>query len=204
MATTTDPIQSDPLIKSLRRRLRRTFVAVLVLAVLTVTLIACLAFTLWKGRAMEARIHDLEFSQFVTDYDSETDFVMPQVNTIQFLRRGYSITFDTVQYTQEGLDLNGTIGNPTELLITSLALNFTARPYPYKVRNKWDVGGDAFGGFIPWWNSDWDIGSGQTTVGVLNPGASAPFHVTIPNVKQTADSIQIAVAFSGERYSYLK
>jgi hypothetical protein len=31
-----------------------------------------------------------------------------------------------------------------------------------------------------------------------------PFSVTIPNVKQSSEQIQIAVQFTGENYSYLK
>jgi hypothetical protein len=123
---------------------------------------------------------------------------VPQVNTIQFLKHGYSINFDTVRYTQEGLFLSGTLGNGTELYLNSLAVNFVARPYPYKIREKWEKQ------TIPWWSDDWNIGSGQTSVGTLGPGTSVPFSVTIPNVKQTSDSIEIAVSFSGERYSYLK
>jgi len=204
MSANPQPIPNDTLISKLDRRTKRIFALLLAFAVLLVASTSCLAFLFWKkNKAIDAALEDQAFSDFVTDYDNSSDFVSPQVNTIQFLRRGYSITFDSVQYTQEGLSLGGTIGNPTELWISSLALNFTARPYPYKIRDKWAANwGDKE--FIPWWNSDWDIGSGQTTVGLLNPGASVPFLVTIPNVKQTSDSIQIAVSFSGERYQYLK
>jgi hypothetical protein len=159
-----------------------------------------LGFLFWKkARSLGDEQKALSFSQFITDYNSSADFVVPQVNTIQFLRRGFSITFDGVKYTQEGLSLSGTIGNATELNLNSLAVNFIARPFPYKIREKWEKQS-----FFPWWNDEWNIGSGQTSVGFLGPGTSVPFSVTIPNVKQTSDSIQIAVSFSGERYSYLK
>jgi hypothetical protein len=68
-----------------------------------------------KSKAIEEAIRNQSFSQFVIECDNLTDFVTPEVNTIQFLRRGYSISFDNVQYTQEGLVLSGTIGNPTQL-----------------------------------------------------------------------------------------
>lgn len=42
-----------------------------------------------------------------------------------------------------------------------------------------------------------------SAVGVLNPGSTAFFEVTIPNVQQTSDNIEVAVSFSGERYQYL-
>lgn len=203
MSANPQPIPNDILISKLDQRTKRIVVVLLAFAVLFVASTSCLAFLFWnKNKAINKALKDQAFSDFVTDYDNSSDFVAPQINTIQFLRRGYSITFDSVQYTQEGLSLSGTIGNPTELWISSLALSFTARPYPYEIRGKWDAN---FGNnFFPWWNSDWDIGTGQTTVGLLNPGTSVPFLVTIPNVKQTSDSIQIAVSFSGERYQYLK
>jgi hypothetical protein len=156
----------------------------------------------WKLRAIEKTQKDLALDHFVTDYDAGQDFVQPTVNTIQFLRHGYSISFEKVEYTQNGLVLSGRVGNPTDLWISSLALNFSARPYPYKIRDKWEknnIGSDFFG----WWESDWDIGTAQTTVGLLNPGSTSLFEVTIPNVRQTSDSIEIAVSFSGERYQYL-
>ncbi len=110
-------------------------------------------------------------------------------------------SFDSVQYTQEGLALTGTIGNATQLWINSLALKFTARSYAYMFRDKWRESYNS--GFI-WLDSTSDIGTGQTTVGLLSPGTAALFSVSIPNVKQTSNQIQIEVDFSGERYSYLK
>jgi hypothetical protein len=106
-----------------------------------------------------------------------------------------------VQYTQEGLALTGTIGNATQLWINSLALKFTARPSAYMFRDKWR---ESYNSGLIWLDSTWDIGTGQTTVGLLSPGTAALFSATIPNVKQTSNQIQIEVDLSGERYSYLK
>ena len=199
-------LQQDPIdaqLASLNKRLRRLFVVVIATTAFLVG-VASLALVGWRRvKALDESMKNQEFSQFVSEYNADADFVSPQVNTIQFLRHGYSISFDSVQYNQDGLVLSGTIGNPTQLWISSLALNFTARPYPYKIRDKWEKDSDN-PNFFPWWSSDWDIGSGQTTVGLLNPGVSAPFHVNIPNVKQSSDQIQIAVSFTGERYQYLK
>ncbi len=155
----------------------------------------------WKAKATEEAQQKIRFIQFVTLYGLETDFVRPKVNTIQFLRHhgGYSINFDKVEYTPSGLALAGKIGNPTELSISSLALNFSARPSPSRIRDKW------IEAKMPTakWQDDWNIGTAQTTVGNLIPMSTTPFTVTIPNVKQTSDEIQIAVWFSGERYQYL-
>jgi len=172
-------------------------------AVVLTVLLALLGFLSWrKSKAIDKALEDHSFNQFVDGITSNSSFVVPEVNTIQFLRRGYSITFDSVKYTQEGLALTGTVGNPTQLWISSLALKFTAKPYPYKFRDKWAENYRS-GGFILL-DSSWEIGTGQTTIGALNPGSAVPFSVTIPNVKQTSDQIQIEVAFSGERYSYMR
>jgi hypothetical protein len=202
MMDTPQPIDSVVVISELQRQTKRLSIWVLILFVALFLVVASTGTVgflfLKKANALQREQKDLAFSLFLTDINSSTDFVAPQVNTIQFLRRGYSITFDTVRYTQEGLLLSGTLGNGTEMYLNSLAVNFVARPYPYKIREKFDK--ETF----PWWSDAWNIGSGQTNVGVLGPGTSMPFSVTIPNVKQTSDSIQIAVWFAGERYSYLK
>ena len=186
-------------------RLVKHFAFILV-AILFLILAAILAvgFIFWKQRALEKQQSDLSFRLAASDYSRYTDIVTPQVNTIQFLRRGYSIDFGSVKYTQDGLVLTGTIGNPTQLNLTSLAVTFTAQPSFYKIRDKWEKVGIGSGGFYWLWESDWDIGSGQTTIGMLGPGSAVPFTVTIPNVKQTSDVLNIAVSFSGERYAYLR
>jgi hypothetical protein len=192
----------DDLISKLNKRTRRLLVALIVLSTLFLLSVGGGFFAArWKLKAIEKTQKDLEFEEFVDGINSGQDFVQPTVNTIQFLRHGYSILFDKVEYTQNGLALSGQVGNATQLWVSSLALNFSARPYPYKIRDKWDK--DNGPGFLPWWEDDWNIGTAQTTVGVLNPGSTTPFEVTIPNVKQTSDSIQIAVWFSGERYQYI-
>ena len=47
-----------------------------------------------------------------------------------------------------------------------------------------------------------EIGSGQADIGYLGPGRTAAFSLTIPNVKQTPDGLQIVASFTGERYNY--
>ena len=203
MTDTSQPVDSALVLSELQRKTKRLSVwsrVLMVLFVLLLGAVSSVAFFFWrKAKAIEQAQKDLSFSQLVTDYNDRTDFVTPAVNTTQFLRRGFSIEFETVRYTQDGLLLIGTIGNATELSVSSLAVNFAARPYPYKFREKWE---NAKNG--PWllYSDELNIGSGQRTVGVLNPGSSAPFSVTIPDVKQTSDSIEIAVSFTGERYSY--
>jgi hypothetical protein len=200
--TTPSPPSADGLLVKVNTRTKRLSVLVIILTVVFVASLICgLLLLRWKMKAIEKTQKDLAFEQFVAGYNTGQDFVQPTVNTIQFLRRGYSITLDKVEYNQNGLVLGGRLGNATQLWISSLALNFSARPYPYRIRDKWDK--DNGPGSLPWWEDDWSIGTAQTAVGILNPGSTTGFEVTIPNVKQTSDSIQIAVWFSGERYQYL-
>jgi len=202
MATASSPDPNDGSLTKLSGQVRKLFIGLIVLTLLIVasTVSLFLVFR-WKARAIEETQEKIRFAQFVTIYEYGTDFVRPEVNTIQFLRRrgGYSILLDKVEYTPSGLVLTGKIGNPTQFWISSLALNFTARPTPSKIRDKWVAAK------MPTarWVDDWNIGTAQTTVGDLNPGSTASFTVTIPNVKQTSDEVQVAVWFSGERYHYL-
>lgn len=198
MSSPTTQPTADGSNVSLEKRIKRLTISVVILALVVVVIAISGVLTVrWKIKALEKAQEDLSFAQAVADYDNRQDFVQPSVNTIQFLHRGYSITFDKVEYTQDGLLLAGNIGNPSQLWLSSLALNFSARPYPYKFRDK--IVKDDF--FL--YSNGMDIGSAQTTVGMLTPGSTSFFEVTIPNVKQTPDSMEIAVSFSGERYQYL-
>jgi len=198
MSELPETASEDGLTHLLNRRLNRLRFGLVTLAFLWVASVVWVYFFGWKKlKVAEGSIDNLKFAMFIATYDANGDFVEPKVNMIQFLRHGYSISFNRVDYTQNGLELSGEIGNATQLWISSLALNFIARPYPYKIEDKWR------NQKYPWWSPEWDIGTAQTTVGLLNPGSTTPFSVTIPNVKQTSDNIQIAVLFSGERYLYL-
>jgi len=201
MSTTATPSPSDDIFDKLHKRTRRLSIFIIVLALLVLTAGAGVFVLYRKLKSVEQSQKDIAFSQFTDEWSNGQDFVQPTVNTIQFMRHGYSISFDKVEYNQNGLHLSGQVGNPTHLWISSLALNFTARPYPYKIRDKWEK--EQSGPWQMWWSDDWDIGKAETTVGALNPGSTSFFEVTIPNVKQTSDNIQIAVSFSGERYQYL-
>jgi len=141
-------------------------------------------------------IDDANFAQTVSNYNIDNDLVTPDLGTIQFMHRGYTISFSNITYGQNGLQVSGTLGNPTQLTISSLTLKLSARPYFYKVKDK--ILKDFF--FV--YSGDFEIGSGQANVGFLFPGKTETFSMTIPNVKQTPDGFQIAASFTGERYSY--
>ena len=198
MSETPQPPLSDAQITKLEKRTRWLRIWLIAVVSLVIVLAGSGGYLgRRKAREVEDSLEEARFSEFVSSYEENSDFVSPTVNTIQFLRRGYSISFDRVDYNQNGLALSGEIGNPTQIWISSLALEFSARPFPYQIKEKWAK--QKFG----WWSEDWTIGTAQTTVGFLNPGRTSYFTVTIPNVRQTPDGFQVAVSFRGERYQYL-
>jgi len=201
------PIENDPQawvgrLERIERQNRR--LAALTVVVLIVALGGSGVSAWWifrEKKSISASLQDIEFSQAASQYERETNLATPDVGVIQFLKNGFSVHFDVVQYTQEGLLLSGRIGNPKQLSVSTLTLNFSVQPYPYLVRDKWEK--DKSGSFYPYFGN-YEIGKAQTGVtGTLLSGSTLPFSVTIPNVKQTKDPIQIAISFSGERYGYL-
>ena len=173
--------------------MKKSLWAVLTLAILV---IAITSYCVWSTFKLKHEFDDLSFQQTSSDYSHDNDLLSPDVGSIQFLHRGYTITFNSLTYAPGGLEVTGTIGNPTQLNISSLNLKLSARPFLYKNRNAiikdpWFMFGGAG-----------EIGSGQTTILYLPAGKTASFSMTIPNVKQTSDGFQIAALFSGERYSY--
>lgn len=201
-ASATLPLSNPDDFIKLEKRIRRLSIFIIGIAVIVALIAIAGLFTFWKFRTLEHAQKEIAFNQFTDEWANLRDSVRPTVNTIQFMRHGYSISFDKVEYNQNGLFLSGQVGNPTHLWISSLALDFTARPSSYKIKDKWEKDNTAAGPWM-WWSDEWDFGKAQTTVGMLNPGSTAFFEVTIPNVKQTSDDIQIDVSFSGERYQYL-
>lgn len=188
-------------VQSLERRVHRLSVALAVLAVAFVLCVALLAVVSWRhAQALTTTKDDILFGRFIHyDYDSD-DYVAPVVNAIQFFHDGYSIQFDKLQYTADGMELSGEIGNPNQFRITRLTLTFAVRPYPEKIRDQWLRGGRNLVGWSPAWN----IGGASTRVADLEPGRTARFNVTIPHVAQDPDPIRIAVLFSGEHYNYVQ
>jgi len=102
---------ADALLDKLHGRTKRLSVFIAVLSVLLVVCGVGVLAVLWKLRAIEKELEVLRFAEAVSVYKSAQDFVKPTLNTIHFLHRGYSITFDRVEYTQNGLLLAGMLGN---------------------------------------------------------------------------------------------
>lgn len=194
--------QKQPLdVQSLERRIHRLSVALAILAAALVLSVALLAIFSWRHtQALATTRDDILFGRFIHyDYDSD-DYVAPVVNAIQFFHDGYSIQFDKLEYTADGMQVSGEIGNPNQFRITGLTLTFAVRPYPEKIRDQWLRGGRNLVG----WSPSWNIGSASTRVNDLEPGKTARFNVTVPHVAQNSDPIRIAVLFSGEHYTYVQ
>jgi hypothetical protein len=164
-------------VEVLERRSKRRFRILLsVFCILFILLGAMAGLGYWQLTQIKSGVENLSFSDAVNSYVRDADFVTVQIGTIQFLRRGFSVSCDSARYTQDGLVLSGTIGNPTQLWINSLTLNFSVRPYAYQVREKWNKDQLIFRN-----TSDFEIGKAQVTVGTLMPGSTASF----PSPSQT-------------------
>lgn len=186
-------------IQVLQRQVKQVSIAFAIFAAISILCFVLLAGWSWQqSRTLNREMDDLMFGRFV-HYEAENDdYVKPTANAIQFFHDGYSLQFETVEYTPKGLVLSGEIGNPNQYRVAHLNLNFVARPNSYAIRDKWNKSDKN----SVEWPKEWDIGSAQTIIGDLAPGHTAKFSVTIPNVKQTPDSIRIAVLFFGEQYIY--
>jgi hypothetical protein len=149
-----------------RPTLRRLVIA---FAITTAILLAAVVFLYAKVRELQNFRKNFAFTMFSLGYERDEDLVTPQVGTIQFLKRGYSVEFDTVEYTSNGLVLKGRIGNPLNIWVSSLTLRFDARPPISSLADKW-YQAHKWG-----WNDAWNIGSAQTSVGILAPKMTAPF-----------------------------
>jgi len=114
--------EPDPRPKVFRR-------LIIVFAITTLILLAAIGFLYAKVREQQTFRKNFAFFVFSMGYQREENLLTPQVGTIQFLRRGYSVTFETVEYTANGLLIKGRIGNPLNIWIGSLTLRFDAPPY---------------------------------------------------------------------------
>lgn len=164
------------------------------------TMLGGLAYSEYHTRqlmnALDRRNKELGFLIASALDRNEKDEISLNVGTIQFLRRGYSIRLDSIEYGSNGLTLTGQVGNPTQLWISNLSINFVAAT-PFD--------------FDDWMKSKPEallkvIGTGQTpSINTLAPGKTTTFRVTIPNLRQVPDGKKqpaIFVNFSGELYSY--
>jgi len=149
---------------------------------------------------LESRIDNIAVEQRIDAFVNGADILTPDVGVIQFMKRGYTVRFDTLNYGPSGLDVTGTVGNPTWLYLSSINLKLVAMALPNE-RNEVRSLMRKDPALLK--SNRLDVGSAETTVPSLNPGQTESFKMTIPNVKQTKDKLFIVISFSGERYSYV-
>ena len=163
--------------------------------------------TFTQERATQRALRELQWQTALASVSTSAASVEPAVATIQFIKRGFSVEFDSVQYTAEGLRLSGFIGNPTHLTVSQVAIRFAASQRPlspsYEDYMKGQVSLEATKGWVilP---GHIEMGHGESApIAALYPGTRAAFQVTVPNVKQSSDGFLLEASFTGtERYSY--
>jgi hypothetical protein len=106
-----------------------------------------------------------------------------------------------VVYGSNGLQLEGLLGNPTNLWLSNVTLQFTARKPIFTAKTEFlKAKPDSIERYFTY-GEQLGVAQAQTILSIP-PGQSRRFDVTIPNVKQTKDGIDLTADFTGERYSY--
>jgi hypothetical protein len=188
------------------------YLALLVPVLSLVLSIAALTLAFTSARTSRRELHELEtrtqkavdeaaWSAAADRYNASENSVQPEVGSIQFTKRGYSVQFGKVVYGSNGLQLEGLLGNPTNLWLSNVTIQFTARKPIYTAKGEFlKARPDSIDRFFAYGEQ---LGIAQTqTIASLPPGQSHHFEVTVPNVKQTKEGIDLTADFTGERYSY--
>jgi len=157
------------------------------------------------------RLDDIDWAQQFFQHQQALDLVTIEVGTIQFLKRGFSLEIDSSSVSQNGLAIEGSIGNPFALELTNLTVTFIAgRSYTdardsyLKIRRQPDKTYFSPGQSFVFFPSEmWhELGRAQSLIRDIAPGQRGAFKLTIPGVRQASENLEVAVSFSGERYSY--
>lgn len=166
-----------------------------------------------NGRETKKDIETLSYNLAVLTSERGLDRIQLDVGKIQFLRNGYSVVLKSIKYEANGVSIQGDAGNPTNLYITNLTLDFrAAQPETFEEFQK---ARHPLSDLLVFGTrkrislfSRREIGTAQTSpIPMLLPGTVAPFEVTIPNIKQMPSAEEqpvILVHFSGARYSYAR
>jgi hypothetical protein len=191
----------DPRALADARRSRLTWLTVLISVVAMFVALGSAAGTYYVWRTLRPAIDDLDWSTGVIKESASANRIQPEIETVQFLKNGLSIQLETARYDTDGLILKGYVGNPTNLWVNNLTLNFRVKQPIFSGHTKFVA--SPLRSQERQFVSAPDIGVGQTEpIASLGPGRREPFEVAIPNVKQNSDGIDLRVDFSGERYSY--
>jgi hypothetical protein len=147
---------------------------------------------------LRTELAELDWQLALARAERSSDAIQLQVGVIQFLRRGYSVTLDSVTYEQNGVRLAGRVGNPHLHTVSSLTLDFAVHQPLWTMRDKYLKEQNPFGLYPD------PVGKAQVSVRDLEPGAQTRFRVIVPNVGQSNEQYEVEIRFSGERYSYLR
>ena len=147
-------------------------------------------------RELEANLETQQWGKAIADANQDLDPVQPTVGVIQFMKNGFSISFDTAEYSPAGLHLTGTVGNPKNVIVSSMTLKIEAWRPAYLERGNQKFDWFAFFSRKP-------VAVGQATVGYIPPGSEGRFGLTLATLTQAkSDSVQLSAGFTGERYVY--
>ena len=104
---------------------RKTIVALVALS----TAVLVISAGLYRVNSrLRAKVAELDWQLALARAEQSSDAIQLQVGVIQFLRRGYSVTLDSVAYDQNGVRLVGRVGNPHVQTVSSLTLDFAVHP----------------------------------------------------------------------------
>ena len=173
--------------KRLALRAPRFHDFLIVLLCINTAVLAVICVDYLKTRARVKLIEDVRMAKLVNEILYGENQIRLGIGIIQFLDNGFSLTLNSVSYDKQGLHLKGVIGNPKAVDISGLDIDVVAvtsfNPKSGKPRDK--------------------IGQGQTNVGNIASGKTAPFAIVLPNMKQDMEKpFQIFLDFKNERYSY--
>jgi hypothetical protein len=100
-------------------------------------------YLLYNTQKQAARaIREEKWERLVSEYYLSADSISPQVGIIQFLKNGLSVTLNSANYTANGLELTGELGNARNVTISSITLHMTALHPIYSLRDKYLAGQD--------------------------------------------------------------
>jgi hypothetical protein len=167
-------------------------------ALTTMVIVACcgLGYGLYRIREES---HQLRWEYEIARRDENRSTMSLSVGIIQFLKNGFTITLDSVQSTQDGVTLVGRFGNPKYLELSTVTLAFAVERPMWRFREEYFENPLEF-----LFSEALSVGKAEALVGFVGAGSTAPFRVTIPDVKGSLDNYVVAVNLSGERYSYTR
>lgn len=184
--------------QSLVRRAGKLGLASWLSSIAIVVAVLGFASTLYLQRALAKRVGAIEWSSDLESHRQFADVITPDVDVIQFLKEGYSITLDAVEPEGSDLVFSGRIGNPRFVRVTELTLQLNAFRPMYQMHEDWGKNRFRFLLRDP-------IASGESSIGAISAGGAAQFRLVVPRIAGTnRDSLEFQVEFRNARYQYLQ